>query len=78
MQELPFLMLLCPAGVVAIYIIFFRVVANRLLDTNSNENGLAGYGFEKSCFRLGFGLHISLRIRRERGKGKGKGKGKIR
>ncbi len=32
----------------------FRVTANRLLDRN--ENGIAGYGFEKSSFRLGFGL----------------------
>jgi hypothetical protein len=32
----------------------FRVT-NRLLDRN--ENGLARYGFEKSSFRLGFGLH---------------------
>ena len=27
--------------------------------SNGNENGLAGYGFEKSNYRFGLGLHVT-------------------
>ncbi len=46
----------CVSTLSCLYIVLFT--ANSLLDRN--ENGLVGYGFEKSSCRLGLGLGLGL------------------